>query len=336
MLVAALLLGTSAWAGPKKPAPTDEPAAEEVPADEDANEAEEAAPTGESHVLIGILGPEGEALGALMGESLDGFGGLGVRPTGGAVDKAKVDVQYDKAREDLTIRNDKAYPVTVVVDLGKAENVRMSPGQPFETVLEAGQSTVVRFLPTGTKKPYYYYSWSWTSGSNKAVHKPKKDYLLPWPASMDFECTQGFDGGYSHEHEHALDIVMPEGTPILAAREGRVISIVDGWGPGAPDRKYLDEANSVRILHDDGTYADYLHLRAGGMKVALGDEVKRGQPIAESGNSGFSRRPHLHFAVKSALDGWMTRTWPVRFDVNGESLILRPSKWYPYTPKKSD
>ncbi|MDH4255358.1 MAG: M23 family metallopeptidase, partial [Gammaproteobacteria bacterium] len=58
-----------------------------------------------------------------------------------------------------------------------------------------------------------------------------------------------------------------------------------------------DTANLIRILHDDGTYAVYAHLNWNTIRVEPGDEVRRGQYIADSGNTGFSTGPHLHFAV---------------------------------------
>jgi murein DD-endopeptidase MepM/ murein hydrolase activator NlpD len=53
----------------------------------------------------------------------------------------------------------------------------------------------------------------------------------------------------------------------------------------------------VKIYHSDGTFADYVHLRYGGVLVEVGEEVRAGDVIGLSGNTGYSTQPHLHFAV---------------------------------------
>ena len=67
---------------------------------------------------------------------------------------------------------------------------------------------------------------------------------------------------------------------------------------GLDANQYADLANLVRILHDDGTYAVYAHLNWNTIRVRPGDRVETGQYIADSGNTGLSSGPHLHFAVQ--------------------------------------
>jgi murein DD-endopeptidase MepM/ murein hydrolase activator NlpD len=59
----------------------------------------------------------------------------------------------------------------------------------------------------------------------------------------------------------------------------------------------LDQANVIEILHDDGTIALYAHLHWDSIRVRIGQHIVRGQYIANSGNTGFTSGPHLHFAV---------------------------------------
>jgi len=59
-----------------------------------------------------------------------------------------------------------------------------------------------------------------------------------------------------------------------------------------------EAANIIRIVHDDGTLSLYAHLNWNSIRVKPGDRVKAGQYIADSGNTGFTSGPHLHFSVQ--------------------------------------
>ncbi|NGM82347.1 peptidoglycan DD-metalloendopeptidase family protein [Paenibacillus sp. 7124] len=88
-----------------------------------------------------------------------------------------------------------------------------------------------------------------------------------------------------------VDFAVPQGTDIHAAEAGTVI--VAEWWSGY--------GYCVVIDHGDGMWTLYGHIREGGIKVSVGDKVERGQKIAESGSTGRSTGPHLHFEVR--IDG---------------------------------
>ena len=144
---------------------------------------------------------------------------------------------------------------------------------------------------------------------------PEIDYYPPFPLGMQFPISQGFDNDETHRmppNQYAVDIVMPIGTPILAARGGMVMEAVDRFRGGGKQKRYLTRANTVRILHDDGTMAVYAHLQPSSIRVRRGAEVKRGQWIANSGNTGYSSGPHLHFVVQLNA-GMSLESLPFRF-----------------------
>lgn len=85
-----------------------------------------------------------------------------------------------------------------------------------------------------------------------------------------------------------IDLAAPNGTSILAAEGGEVI--VASWWSGY--------GNTVIIDHGNGYWTLYGHIRNGGTVVEKGDQVKRGQKIAEVGSTGQSTGNHLHFEVR--------------------------------------
>jgi murein DD-endopeptidase MepM/ murein hydrolase activator NlpD len=150
-------------------------------------------------------------------------------------------------------------------------------------------------LITGTLLYFYFGSSSVTNYVDTYV------YDLPYKKGESYTIVQGYGGLFSHKHKAALDFNMPVGTPIHAAREGVVYAFKDNSNEGGPFSKYDGKANYIIIKHSDGSFGCYLHLQQNGVVIKKGT-VQKGDLIGYSGNTGFSLRPHLHFAVKKKLN----------------------------------
>lgn len=87
---------------------------------------------------------------------------------------------------------------------------------------------------------------------------------------------------------NGVDFAVPVGTSVHAASGG--IVIMAEW--------YTGYGYTVIVDHGGGLWTLYGHLREGGFKVSKGDTVSKGDLIAESGNTGNSTGPHLHFEVR--------------------------------------
>jgi murein DD-endopeptidase MepM/ murein hydrolase activator NlpD len=122
---------------------------------------------------------------------------------------------------------------------------------------------------------------------------------------------------------------MPIGTHIYAARAGVVIEIAsDFFEAGVDAAKDGPRANVVRILHDDGTMSLYGHLNWNSIRVVPGQRVERGEYIADSGNTGFSTGPHLHFVVQRNRGGAII-SLPVQFEgASGAAIAVRAGERY--------
>nr|MBR2110951.1 M23 family metallopeptidase [Alistipes sp.] len=87
------------------------------------------------------------------------------------------------------------------------------------------------------------------------------------------------------EH-HGVDYLVPEGTAVFATADGVVKSLSE---------KNSTHGKAITIDHGNGYETSYSHLLD--IRVKKGSQVKRGDIIASSGNSGLSFVPHLHYEV---------------------------------------
>lgn len=81
-----------------------------------------------------------------------------------------------------------------------------------------------------------------------------------------------------------IDIAINSGTDVLAAMSGTVTEV------GYEENGY---GNFVKIRHSGGF--DTLYAHCSKITVKEGEEVRVGQCVAKSGNTGKSTGPHLHF-----------------------------------------
>ncbi|RBM19667.1 M23 family metallopeptidase [Streptomyces sp. PT12] len=142
----------------------------------------------------------------------------------------------------------------------------------------------------------------------------KKDKDWVNPISDDYELTGTFGNtGERWTSTHSgQDFAVPTGTDVHAIHDG---TVVKAGGNGAGDGPAY--GNAVVIKHADGTYSQYAHLSK--IEVAVGERVDTGEDIADSGNTGNSSGPHLHFEIRTTPD-YGSAIDPVKFlkdnDVN--------------------
>lgn len=101
-----------------------------------------------------------------------------------------------------------------------------------------------------------------------------------------------------------MDFRSRKGSPVFATGAGKVVKA--GWNGGY--------GRMIEIEHADGFATRYAHL--GRISVEVGDEIKPGQKIGASGNSGRSTGPHLHYEVRK--DGKPLN--PLRFLKAGKAV----------------
>lgn len=166
--------------------------------------------------------------------------------------------------------------------------------------------------------------YMWLLGDPESDHLPETPYRAPFPAAVSHRISQAWPQLVTHTTEdsaHAVDIAMPIGSNVLAARDGVVVEVASkNFRSTVTPGDETARANIVRILHADGTFAIYAHLNWNSIRVRPGDRVRAGDYIANSGNTGFSTGPHLHFVVLRNA-GMRLTSMPVTFAARDGSPI---------------
>lgn len=106
---------------------------------------------------------------------------------------------------------------------------------------------------------------------------------LIWPVNGQFTSPFGSRWGRLHG---GIDIAVPVGTAVRAADTGtvRISGSMGGYG------------NYICIQHTGSLSTCYAHNNS--LMVSVGQQVRQGQVIAASGNTGNSTGPHVHFEVR--------------------------------------
>ena len=228
----------------------------------------------------------------------------------------------------LTAHNQSYAPVEMLVTIRTIRGLEFpDPDQELRWVVAARSDLVLVNLDLleGATSPLLEYQYQYLAGDPRAQHRMEQAYRAPFAISSNYPVTQAFPEIATHmtlDSQYAVDLAMPVGTDIFAARGGIVFDVAaSNFRGGLDPERDGPAANVVRILHDDGTYAVYAHLNTNTIRVRPGDLVRRGQYIADSGNTGFSSGPHLHFAVLRN-SGMRIESIPVVFlGANSESVV---------------
>jgi murein DD-endopeptidase MepM/ murein hydrolase activator NlpD len=250
-------------------------------------------------------GPEWRAGWGLVRQANDAAQG----PTAGNI--ASIKLEGGASRWQARVDNHLAGPAQVA--LRQDAGATLLPGLPMQALLPGSASVVVvrLQLPPDTQRLNLLLD---AVPGDPAAQPRDVAYQLPFDAKR-FQVTQAPQGRFSHtdaENRDAIDFALPEGTPVLAARAGKVMQVQGNFTANGRDpARDRERANFIRVLHEDGSMAVYAHLQANGVLVRSGQRVEAGQRIGVSGNTGYSTAPHLHFVVQ-ANAGMQLRSIPVR------------------------
>ena len=233
----------------------------------------------------------------------------------------------------LIARNRGPAPVSVRLALSGADNVSSTQPLPvYAVVRPCSEALLLQIRPNHPGRGLRFSTQATFSiGNFHATPDPRATYRLPFANGRSFVISQAPGGPLTthtaDDSEHAVDFTMPENTPVVAARDGVVIETEATNRFGGKDRGLLAMANYVRILHADETVATYAHLAPGGVRVRPGERVSAGTVIGQSGATGYTSGPHLHFVVQKLVrrnDRFAMVSVPFRFSVGDPPHVFTP------------
>ena len=236
---------------------------------------------------------------------------------GASAERQNVEVVTKRDGDDIHfyVENRELCEVTMTFDM-ELINLKSTAQFPYTASFPPGKSTQAFMLSARVPNEKWGYDYTNYYKLGSCMATPDDvSYDLPYDTGTAFRVTQAYGGSFSHKgsNKYAIDWKMPEGTLVRAARGGLVIKTKDDSNRGGASMKYDRYNNYVLIRHEDGTLGHYCHLKKGGCLVKPGQVVKTGDPIARSGNTGFSSGAHLHFCVFKTKDGRERESIPVKF-----------------------
>lgn len=146
---------------------------------------------------------------------------------------------------------------------------------------------------------------SWASlAKRRGLTKGEGDALYRWRGFWCSRSPESHVGAFAN----CIDFLIPEGSTVIAGREGIVSHAVDRYTVWGDDPNLGAYMNFIALQHEDGEWSEYCHLAKDSLAdIRIGMRVLRGQPIGKTGMSGYMTCAHLHFGVfKRTPDGFQS------------------------------
>jgi len=194
---------------------------------------------------------------------------------------------------------------------------------------EQSDLVLLYFAPGSPEENFYYHQ------TKRKRFENFKGIFAELPFFGEWFVPQGFDGEITHKNEwkYAWDFVVNDdknsqfsgeglntedyychNLPVLSPLDGEVVKVIDTVENNLVSEINLQKnwGNTIVLSHGQGLFSALSHLEPNSAKVKVGDSIKKGELLANCGNSGRSPYPHLHFQFQlSEKIGCKTYKFPI-------------------------
>ena len=158
-------------------------------------------------------------------------------------------------------------------------------------IIETGNIIYANLILQGNENDLYIFKTKDGNEHFDAAGKSVKKSLMKTPIngarlSSSFGMRKHPILGYNKMHR-GTDFAAPEGTPVMASGDGKIIRA--RWCGGG--------GNCIKIKHNSTYSTVYAHLKNFARGIKEGKKVTQGQIIGYVGSTGMSTGPHLHYEV---------------------------------------
>ncbi|NNF22834.1 MAG: M23 family metallopeptidase [Saprospiraceae bacterium] len=221
----------------------------------------------------------------------------------------------------LDIENPLHCPLTVIFRSASVEFAEQLDSV-FPVIISQMSDTQVVFMTNVPKASLGLTMNAKLGHPNSAVKN--QVFAFPFLKGKRYSIIQGYNGSFSHNSDYsryAIDFDLSVGDTVCAAADGYVVGVIKDYEQGGNTREWRDYANYITLYHPESNlFTQYVHLKHQGSFVRVGDQVKEGQVIGISGDTGFTDGPHLHFNVLKAGDDGLISVPCTFLKVDGAEL----------------
>lgn len=241
--------------------------------------------------------------------------------------KTKQDVRYTaKINGDFILENGKLNfsfhntlqcPIWITLKSEDKDLVKQ-----FDTItLQPLQDTIFSFASAKDKQPSMNFVINYGDFKRKI-----EEHNLVLPFKNEYTVMQGFNGDFSHNtiySRYAIDFNFKKNDTVYSADDGFVVGIIENNTKFGNDRSFTPFSNYITTYNpDSGLFCEYVHLKKNGSLVKIGDRIKKGQALAQTGMSGFMDGEHLHLNCKIPSKKGLLST-PIQFENYDASTLKK-------------